>query len=223
MLEDYALITRIKYKKDILDNALISLIKHSYAAGIKGIFIISPFPSQKITIGDLEINLTYNKYPTSPLSLNSPLKKLKKLKFKGFLVCSREVKIKTPEINFLINTLKRNSNLLVVGYKFRLSNPILNKKLEDNYQKYHSFKIPWNTCALWNYDLFQCLVDQFTGDLGMEDGFAIAKAKKKNPKIKSLLLEQRIHWQLKKSNEKSHQQKISRKETILNHYLKQDK
>ena len=133
----------------------------------------------------------------------------------------------------------------MVGYKFKITNDFLNNDLISYYSNNNlvAYKVPWNTCALWNYKLFNRYVIKFdeitaenpfnqicvslegkcnlTSHVGMEDGLAIAKAVSKNPKIKFKLLTKKLNWEIDSDNDKvkRHRQKLARKDIVLRNFM----
>ncbi|HDZ86765.1 MAG TPA: hypothetical protein ENH57_03625 [Actinobacteria bacterium] len=194
--------------------------------------------------------------PTSPTSLNLAIKKLSKNKIDAFIVASRQFRIETNNLDELITKCENDKKLLVAGYKFKIEfndqkpndEPRaikLNNELQSYYQDKTliAYQAPWNTCAIWNYELFKEYIKKFDGitknksgrelcvridnvcrptaHKGMEDGLAIAKATKKDSNIKFKLFESKLIWEIEKSKIFNHRLKLARKEIVMRNFMKE--
>lgn len=190
--------------------------------------------------------------PTGTVAINLALEKIiEDDSIDGFLIASREITMGFSEIIELIEALrgigKKDEDILVAGYKFKVDNKELNMELEEAYNnKNIAFMIPWNTCALWNLNIireivrktdepfFDVLCDKNScGDLkvkidnkdestkykGMEDGLAIAKACTFDNKLRYRLLEKQLGWEVNDKKYLEHRKKIVRKDIVLSHFI----
>jgi len=239
-------ITRVKGTKDLdRDKLLKRLIENVYEYGITNIYVINSDKDTKGKIGKISVEFVYNNKPTGPISINTVLRKIKN-KPKAFLVCSKEVGLEIDNIETLVREI-RTENLLVVGYKFMIKNRKLNDELQDFYENDQliAYKVPWNTCAIWNYKLFADSVGKFdeitvrnpsgqlgvtvdgegfqTDHRGMEDGLAIAEAssKKKRKRIYFKLLDDYLFWKVESDYDKrlDHRKKLARKDTVMRNFM----
>lgn len=206
---------------------------------------------KKIKI-DHKIKFVNNKRPISSISMNSAIKKLP-TDTDFFIIASKEVTLSEKNIETLIKTIKKYLNMkqkiLVVGYKFRTEikgNKKLDEELQEKYNDNDliAFKVPWNTCAIWNYDLFtryvikfdnitdpkeprkiELLIDKVsckTDKKGMEDGLAIAKAVLIEPKIKYHLIDINKNsplWKVNPDKIPVHRKKLARKDIVLRNFM----
>jgi len=246
-------ITRTKDKKDLDSPDLEKLILGVFGSGIINRYAVSNFsdPNYEISSKNVSVDVSVIKDddPASPTSLNTALKKIEEDKVEpdAFLVCSKEVKLKKNDIKKLKRVMEKNLNtLFVVGYKFRITDKQLNKELKDYYNNKNliAYRVPWNTCAIWNYKLFKKYVIKFdeitnknpfdpvrvcidnvcsqTDHRGMEDGLAIAKAaSEKQEKIYFKLLKKRLPWKIKSGHNerRRHREKLARKDTVLRNFM----
>lgn len=238
-------------KEDLLDKKkqgdLIDLIGvvNSSQINSKDIYVIAGFPDDNFKIEKVEnIKVVQDDNPTGPVSINTVLNKIKKDKDKpdAFLVCSKEVKINKKHIEKLINELGKE-RFLVVGYKLRIEDKKLNSELEKYYNDKNliAYKVPWNTCAIWDYKLFDKHIKKFdeitsqnpfnpvcvcidnvcrkTEYKGMEDGLAIAQAADKDPEVYSKLLKETLTWKVDSDEKQRHREKLARKDTVLRNFM----
>lgn len=185
--------------------------------------------------------------PSSPTAMNIVINELKKTK--AFIIASREVEINSKNIQRLIIEIENDDKLLVAGYKFRITNKKLNRELQKYYKNKDliAYQVPWNTCAIWSFNLFIDYVKEFneitnnsirnevcvcvnsvcgkTPHKGMEDGLAIAKAlsiTKGNIHFKLILDEAPLLWSVNTTNHEAilmHQQKLARKDIVLRNFM----
>lgn len=227
-------ITRTKAKnEEELKDSLKEIIKEIYEARIKKIFVISNLKDNKLKIGKARLMIIHHEDPTSSTSLNNIFKKLKNTDY--FLISSKEVDLRRKNIKELIKEIKSNKKLLVVGYKFIITNKKLNKVLQRQYTKnLISFRVPWNTCAIWNNKKFKSVgkFDLITNKKpfkeipigrfeavelkGMEDGLAIAKATSKED-IFYKLLDKNLTWKIDLDDKQ--EKKLLRKEDSLRYFM----
>lgn len=237
-----ALITRIKSedeKKEEFQKWLEIFIVNQQ---ITKIYIISD-ELNKIDY-DKKVKFIKVNNPTSSISMNSAIAIFSK-NISFFIVASREVKeIKVEE---LVLAMKHDNQCLVTGYKFHLKNKKLNHELQIYYKNedFIAYQVPWNTCAIWNYELFKNYVKKFdkltdenpfdqicvcidkicrpTDHKGMEDGLAIAKAaSQENSHITFRLLDHdTLLWDIKNdyNSVKKHREKLARKDTVLRDFM----
>lgn len=237
-------------KQENLQN-LIWRVRKSKAIYI--IYIISKFKDEnyKPSKKDIPIIVVKDNNPTGPISINTVLSKLSKIKDTekipwAFLVASKEVSLKKIDIENLITELKDNPNLLVAGYRFKIKDKRLNNELQGYYHNNNliAYRVPWNTCAIWKYELFKKHVIKFdeitsrnpfnpvcvcidsvysqTEHKGMEDGLAIAQAvSKRNQNIQFKLLDKTLNWEVNGNNNKikKHREKLARKNPVLQNFM----
>ena len=132
--------------------------------------------------------------------------------------------------------MEANPKLLVVGYCFKTKNKFLNNIIQKNYSDKNNlaYRVPWNTCCIWNLNLFKKYIVNFdeitnaeikcnleitykgnvlkTEYKGMEDGLAIAKAASMYS-IKFKLLDKKLNW---KTND---EKKLLRKDIVLRTFM----
>jgi len=153
------------------------------------------------------------------------------------LIASPEVDLKKDDVEKMCNILSNNPNMLVVGFALRTD---IDENLEI-WERGHSFdrlksnalRIPWNTCAMWNANLFFNNVKAFLNICdypeilgkqsgielqGMEDALAIAIAKKNNPKLEVGLIKTYLKWNIDKKNISNHKVKMKRKSLVYKRY-----
>lgn len=250
-------ITRAKAEnKNDLDKQrdLQDLIRavQTYAEVFSTIYIVSNFEDKiiKPVKNSIPIIVVKDKDddPTSPISLNTVLERIRKKnqKLDGFLICSQEVELTKDHMKALISQLEKyQKRLLVVGYRFKINNDFLDNELQNYYTNKNliAYKVPWNTCALWNYELFDRYVIKFdeitnrnffnpvcvsidgvcsqTKHRGMEDGLAIAQAVSQERGLKYKLIK-RINlplWKVKSDKKQDHKEKLARKDTVLRNFM----
>ncbi|MBU0598080.1 hypothetical protein KKF61_03735 [Patescibacteria group bacterium] len=179
------------------------------------------------------------------------------------LAISPEVnQLKKEHIDEMEKELNKDTeNNLVIGYSLKSEWPKKRKWPKDcrnkdffkkDFIKGHSsnssefaYRIPWNTCALWNAKLFRkyvitfntiCDVNEFdeipvkigkcyycTPVEGMEDGLAIMQAYERNCKLKCFLIKRPQVWDKMEFDEHKllgDQKKLSRKQKVLEVYRK---
>lgn len=254
-------ITRIKNEKDLEKCNFKRLITAVFDGGIKeeDIYVVAKLEEcpREVELDDkpdgkrnVNVQIVKDQYPTSPISINAVLNKLKveRKKLDAFLVCSKEIKVSAKNIEDLIKKIEEDKKLLVVGYKFQLKDEKLDNELKAYYGNRNliAYQVPWNTCAIWNYQLFDKYVYKFdeitkenpfpqlsvsidgitnkTEYRGMEDGLAIAKATSPNKIIKirfKLLDEPLLLWEIddNDSKVKQHRIKLARKETVMRSFM----
>lgn len=248
---DIALITRTSTLDDM--TTLEPLISVAAQAGLHMIYIITSTNDGKdyqIEMSGLQVQVLHSNTPTSPTVPNIALAELAKQSEKpcALLVVSKEVEISTTHILRMQQSLADNPDLLVAGYRFEIhhsdkpTEATLRLELETYYNDagLEAFQIPWNTCALWNYELFDTYIQRFdsitengdeyqpisvtvdgqtyqTAHVGMEDGLAIAKAKSLNPRLSTKLLVEHVPWRVHDALQ--HRLKIARKEQVMEDYM----
>ena len=225
---------------------------------IKKIYIICNSYKDTFKIGKIECRVLFNQEPIGPTAFNSVIDELNyekddKKEDYYLLTYSKEVKLLNTNIDEMIKKIKTNKNLLVVGYKFEIVDEKgrTDKKLNNELQAYYynknllAYKVPWNTCAIWNYELFNKYVVKFdeitaknpfnpigvsidgicsqTDHQGMEDGLAIAEAvTQSNKKLGFKLLKRPLlNWKVNSGNNevKRHREKLARKDTVLRNFM----
>ncbi len=247
MESNVALITRIKAN----DNKEIYRFKEWLNVfirnnTIKEIYILcDEVEKYKSILNNKKVAYLLSDSPTSPTAANQAIDEISK-SIDFFIIASKEIYIENQSINDLISELEKNSNLLVAGYKFKLDDFELNNELENYYsdEKSIAYKVPWNTFAIWNRNLFNRFVKEFdriTDNMennklivwidseaqkvdrrGMEDGLAIAKSVSKNIKVKYRLMRKTLNWNISKKHDKvkQHREKLARKDKVLRYFMK---
>ncbi|MEK7143048.1 MAG: hypothetical protein AAB785_02460 [Patescibacteria group bacterium] len=191
----------------------------------------------------------YDKEPTSAISLNLAIKKIKEIyannksEKKYFIIASKEVELQPENIDNLVEYIDSDKDVLVVGYK--LKDNILTDKEYKTFSNDGgiAYQVPWNTCAIWDYKLFDKYIGEFdeicsnnqlgklilvingdvkyTGYKGMEDGLAISKALDKNSNLKYKLLKDELFWNIDGDDERKIDQKVklARKNIVLSTFI----
>jgi len=239
-------IIRTESRKDF-DNDFIKLIRVIWSSDIKDIYILSNFSKDDYKIDGKPTTIVYDKNPISSISINTALQKIKedKINLNAFLISSKEIYLTKRKIKKLIEEIeKANNSLLVVGYKFKIKeDSFLDNELKSYYANKNliAYKVPWNTCAIWKYELFDKYVSKFdeitarnsfnqicvsidgicslTPHKGMEDGLAIAQATsdKEKKQVYFELLNKYLPWKVK--DPKKHREKLARKDTVLRNFM----
>lgn len=214
-------------------------------------YVIANFKKSECSVGNKKVHVIKDGDPTGPTSINTIFSKKLPEELFAFLVCSQEVYLGKRDIEeTLVKEIGSNKNLLIVGYKFHIVNKAgrINKRLDDELQNYYknkellAYQVPWNTCAIWGYDLFTKYVGKFdeitarnpfnpigvsidgvcsqTKHQGMEDGLAIAEAVVRSKKtIKYALLDNYLRWEVDRDRVKDHREKLARKDTVLRNFM----
>lgn len=249
-----ALISRDSGKKDKdeisdeLKKQLDELTRRINGHSIKA-YVVTKFEGEN---KEIKTKFIKSNNPISPVAINLALERIKReneFKPDAFFVWSREVCIESGDVNELADELNKNNNLLVAGYKFKhIGNEKVNGKLEEYYANKNliAYRVPWNTCAMWNYELFDKYIGKFdeitlgdypfqnisvivdgeiktTEHKGMEDGLAIAQAVS-NPKdgskdIKFKLVKKTLNWYIRDGKTENHLKKLARKEMVMRDFM----
>jgi len=248
-----AFITRTQAKtKEDLDKSedLKKLLKE--VASVQGhyvkSYILANFENESyIADGSMSLSNKIIKAinPTSPVSINTVINRIRASaeKPKALLICSKEVCLKTENIQTLIQEMQNNPSLLVAGYKFKHDDDKLNNELIGYYSNKNliAYRVPWNTCAIWDYELFIDYVQKFdevalgkypfgmisvnidgapvlTEHKGMEDGLAIAQATSQTKGIRfKLLSEPPLFWKVDQID--NHRKKLARKDYVMRNFM----
>lgn len=249
-LSDNMNITFITRTKDAeYEKCLEWFKKFTQSDVIDNFIIISNLRKIDSDINGKKLFNIYDKNPTSAESLNSAIQKLKEIYLNNkpeknyFIVASKEVELQPKNIDVLIKNIDSNKNILVVGYK--LKDNILSDKEYNTFSNQNgiAYQVPWNTCAIWNYNLFIKYIEKFDeicsdnqrGGLlvkvngciveteyeGMEDGLAILKALNKNKDLKFILLEDELFWNIRGDELRilKHKLKMARKNIVLSTFM----
>ena len=151
------------------------------------------------------------------------------------MIASPEVELNDDHVKKMSDVLTKNPKMLVIGYALEaeLDDPEKWMKGHDIENKSDAYKVPWNTCAMWNADLFLkyvgdfhiiCDCSEFLGFKegiklrGMEDALAIALAQQKNFKIKAGLIKNPLPWDVNIQKSKDHIEKMKRKGLVYEKY-----
>lgn len=211
-------------------------------------YVISNWKTdEKFKIGKLDYEIIFDKNPTRPTVFNKVLEKLNKNndgEEYHLLAYSKEVDLRNKDIDRMIDEIEKNEDhLIVVGY--RLRDKVLTLKKQLLYEKGIAYKVPWNTCALWNKKFVYgkgtkklkfdeiCEEDKNEfGELrvkingyqviasykGMEDGLAIAELVSNNENLKYKLIDDNFpSWRIDCDEKRILSQKIkmARKSIVL--------
>ncbi|MDD4938059.1 MAG: hypothetical protein PHX34_03545 [Candidatus Shapirobacteria bacterium] len=217
---------------------------------IKNYYIISDWETKKNfeEIKD-SVYKIYDKNPIRPTAFNDVLKQLNENKDeKGefhLLTYSKEVDLREENIKRMIEEIeKEEDRLIVVGY--RLKDNVLNNEERLSYEDTIAYKVPWNTCALWNKKFvygdrvkklrFDEICDKndlgtlevtvydhqiTTNYEGMEDGLVIAEFITKNKRLRYKLIgDEPLDWQIDGENRRFKQKvKMARKSIVLTTFM----
>jgi hypothetical protein len=173
-------------------------------------------------------------------ALNVGLTRVFEYKPDQILIASKEVMLSADEINNMSQKLLDDNTRLVVGYALKACSEKgenfddLSRAEKGHYQESSSLvlKTPWNTCAIWNTDLFRKHVrsfniicdspwylDEVKGKLqGMEDALAMALAVKENKNLKIGLFRCPLNWLVR--DKEKHKEKMIRKVDVYDKYSK---
>lgn len=153
------------------------------------------------------------------------------------LIASKEVNFNKKHIDKMLNEFEDN-NVLVVGLALKTKlDGLLELEQGHSFDYYVSdaLRVPWNTCAMWNTNLFEKNVKSFLNICdypeilgvrnniklqGMEDALAIALALRNNPKLRVKLIEDKDkeNWKIKKKDKYKHIMKMKRKSLVYEKY-----
>ncbi|OGE90558.1 MAG: hypothetical protein A3J07_02545 [Candidatus Doudnabacteria bacterium RIFCSPLOWO2_02_FULL_49_13] len=251
---DIAFISRTSGEK-ISDDLNERLDEIEKVTGHKiAVYILSGFDfddeinkSKKLSIEIIKVD-----DPISPVSINSVLEYMNKTRNdpEALFIFSQETVFTTENIQALITELQNKETLLVAGYKFEIveDRGKINQKLNDELKSYYAnedliaYRVPWNTCAIWNYDLFKQYIGKFdeitmgrypffqfpvtidgvsslTDHKGMEDGLAIAKAASQSRNIHFKLLPTALPWKVTEDKINNHRKKLARKDYVMRNFM----
>ncbi|MFH1207007.1 MAG: hypothetical protein V1668_00165 [Patescibacteria group bacterium] len=246
-MKKIALITRTKINE--LSECLVFTrkclsefkIKQGYIC-VTGLITASP----TISSSDGEIQYLYTRSEGPSAVLNEVINKIGN-KFDYFII-SKEVKIKKADFQKMREIINRkNHKVLVIGYKLQDKIKETGEEItEKKDQKGIAFKVPWNTCALWNSKLFTTYVEKFDeicdgklGEIvlsqfrppritkieGMEDGLGIAKVANipKSLGVKVILIDKYLDWvfsQEKPDRIWKQETKMARKSIVLSELMR---
>jgi len=255
-----ALATRTK--KDGFDDCKKQLEKLFIdSTTIEKIYIICDCYKDIFKIGKIECKVLLNQEPIGPTAFNSVIDELNKEKNNKkekyhLLTYSKEVELQNKDIDEMINAIENEEKgiLIVVGYRLR-DNVLSDKEFElyanGSYRNNDvgiAYKIPWNTCALWNKKFvygtgtkrlrFDEICEKNRNQLGelivkvndellstdyegMEDGLAIAELVTKNNGLKYKLIRKNLFWNIEGNGERVIRQKkkMARKNIVLNTFM----
>ncbi|MBZ9572082.1 hypothetical protein KJA15_02025 [Patescibacteria group bacterium] len=164
------------------------------------------------------------------------------------LIASSEVSLDESNVKIMSQELSKNSNMLVVGYalkaytddNYKFKGCEKGHILENNYEVY---KTPWNTCAMWDAELFRkyvgafnviCDCPKYLGKKkiklngkeekielrGIEDALAMTSAQKVDSNLKIGIIKKALPWKVKKEKIKDHKIKMKRKCAVYEKYKK---
>lgn len=258
-----AFISRDKGEKDVdmsiskklkvqLNNLAARVKNHKIKHEIRA-YVIAKFEKDELIGETLETKIIRSEDPASSVSMNLALDCIKReneFKPDAFFIWSKEVDFEIADINELADEIRNNETLLVAGFKFKhVGNEEINSELNNYYADKNliAYQVPWNTCAMWSYKLFDEYVEKFdeitlgkypfqdipvivkktiktAEHKGMEDGLAIAQAvsKSKGSKdVKFKLIEKSLNWEIRDGNDgiEKHLKKLARKETVMRNFM----
>jgi len=153
------------------------------------------------------------------------------------LIASPEVIVNKINVEKMSEILSNDPDMLVVGYALKAFT-------DDNYNFkrygghgltsiYDVYKAPWNTCAMWDAELFREYIGAFNvicdcsnyltkkdgKELrGMEDVLAMALAKKHRYKFNIGIIKNHLDWYINKERIKAHEEKMKRKRLVCKEY-----
>ncbi len=228
---------------------------------IQKIYFICDSDNNISNIGNIACKVLLHQYPTGPTAFNSVIYELNKEKkedksnFFHLLTYSKEVKLQYAEIDNMIKALENDKDkLIVVGYKLR-DNVLSDRELRlysngscQNNDEGIAYKVPWNTCALWNKKFvygvgtkklrFDEICEKNKNQLGelkikvnndllltdyegMEDGLAIAELVTNNNGLKYKLIENELSWFIEGDGEDviKQKKKMARKNIVLSTFM----
>lgn len=217
---------------------------------IKQIYIVcNQKKNNKFQLGNVPGEIIPDGEPLLPTAFNGVLKKLNENKEERyhFLAYSKEVDLREKNIEKMIEEVESDEDLIAVGYHLR--DNVLSDKEQLLYERGIAYKIPWNTCALWNKrfvygkgnkklwfdEICEKDKNQF-GELrvkvnglqiitdyeGMEDGLAIAELVSKNGGLKYKLIgDNYLSWFIDGDEKRKLKQKVkmARKSIVLATFL----
>lgn len=240
-------ITRTKSNE--YEKCLVWLKKFAKNKNVGEFIVISDLRKLKGEISGKPLINVYDEKPNKAKALNKAIQKIKEenngQNEKYFIIASKEVELQNDNIDCLRKIISSDEKILVAGYRLK-DNILTNEEynLFSNYDGVNdygiAYMIPWNTCAIWNYDLFKEYVVEFDdicsnnqlGKLiinmdgcreeteyeGMEDGLAVLKALNKKSGLKSILLKKELFWNIptdKEERVKNQKLKMARKNIVL--------
>lgn len=197
---------------------------------------------------DKKIKFIKSDNPTSSVSMNLAFDHIRQCDGFDpdvFFIWSKEVDFESSDVDRLAKEIQNNKNLLVVGYKLKHTENYANNELSGYYANKNliAYRVPWNTCAMWNYELFSKYVGKFdeitlgnypfqnipvivngkirdTEHKGMEDGLAIAQAASIFKDIKFKIIEEtKLNWNIRDEKPEEHFKKLARKETVMRNFM----
>jgi len=249
-MEKVILATRTKTKNVEELNAFVEKLEKEFGRYdvIEKIYVICNQNEEKIKIKKGNCEVIYednNKDPIRPTAFNVVLKKMKDDRKNGkyhLLTYSKEVDLREENIVEMINEIEKDkNNLIVVGY--RLRDNVLSPEEQLLCDDTIAYKVPWNTCALWNKKFvygegskrlkFDEICDKnnlgklevkvhdyqvITDYEGMEDGLAIAEIVTKNKGLRYKLIgDNYLSWWIDFDEKRRFKQKVkmARKSIVL--------
>jgi hypothetical protein len=219
---------------------------------ISSICIVCDSNKKNFDIEGIPVEVVFNKDPIKACAFNSVIDKLNKecSEHHHLLTFSKEVDLKAENIEKMISEIKEN--IIVAGY--RLKDNILGETEANIYANGDltgedigiAYKVPWNTCALWNKkfvygtgkqrlwfdEICESENNQFgvllikgfqdkTEYEGMEDGLAIAKLVYDDSDLKCKLIKNPLPWTISgdDSRKMKHRLKMARKNIVLSTFI----
>ena len=158
-------------------------------------------------------------------ALNIGLKEAFEMGPDHILIISPEVEINNDQIKKMSDVLTQKKNMLVVGYALKGGHDLSNAS--------NALKTPWNTCAMWNTDLFIKNVGSFNivcdcpiylGEKngislhGMEDALAISLANRTDSSLEIGLIKEPLNWGVDPARITQHIEKMKRKPLVYERY-----
>jgi len=222
---------------------------------ISKIYIVCDANKNITEINGIPAEVIFNKRSIKACAFNSVIDRLNEENDKRFhlLTFSIEVDLKSENIEKMISEINQDKeNTIAAGY--RLKDNILGETEANIYANGDlmgedigiAYKVPWNTCGLWNKkfvygtgkqrlwfdEICESENNQFgalsikgfqdkTEYEGMEDGLAIAKLIYDNSNLKCKLIKNPLLWTISGDDERKlkHRLKLARKNIVLSAFI----
>ncbi len=224
---------------------------------IAKIYIICNLYKPEFKIGKIPCKVIFDLKPIRATAFNLVIDELSRHQKSKYhlLTYSKEVELTDDDIETMIKVLKdKEDKIIVVGFHLK-DNILSDKEIKLYSGGDHSnndvgiaYKVPWNTCALWNNKFvygkgnmklkFDEICEKDNNQLGelivkvgsrllstdyegMEDGLAIAELVTKNKGLKYALYGEKIFWNIEGDKDRilNHKLKMARKNIVLSTFM----